>query len=505
MKRIYIIVLISMILLYGCSKQPSGENVLGSPTENPLTITGTKTITPQSASPTPEPSSTDLPDLSEQVTSTVDPELTNYSIAGVEAHNINDIQIIAQGGITWTRRNSLLWHLVEPVKGDRNWLAVESLESELIEASALGLKTILIVRGTPDWAQKVPGYNCGPVREDQLITMGDFIYDAVRRYSQPPYNIEYWELGNEPDVNVLSAKPNMQYGCWGDDSDVNFGGGYYAEMLKVVYPRIKSADPQAQVLIGGLLLDCDPVTPPEVQAGSGQYKDCKPATFLEGVLSNGGGEFFDGVAFHAYDYYLGNEGQYGNYNWHSSWDVTGPVLNAKVNYLRDLLERYGNDDKYLLNSEGALICGSTGKEPACTTESFNMTKASYLVQSYTTARALGLLANIWYDLNGWRGSGLVDNEGNPKPAFNALIFNTSIMKGADYVAEIQDYEGVVGFSFESTDSVIWLMWSSDGLNNIIKPDTPPDRLYDLFGSESSGYTEISIGYSPIYLVWDKSS
>jgi hypothetical protein len=44
-----------------------------------------------------------------------------------------------------------------------------------------------------------------------------------------------------------------------DPVTLNFGGEYYGNMLKIVYPAIKSADPQAQVLVGGLLLDCDPV------------------------------------------------------------------------------------------------------------------------------------------------------------------------------------------------------------------------------------------------------
>lgn len=503
LKRFFII-LIYFFFLIGCSQNDRVEKSIETSTIIPTHITTSSVINSSTPSPSPEPQAGEIEHVPNEVTSTATPALNEISIAGIEARNIDDIRMIAESGMTWIRRNGLLWHLVEPVQGDRNWAAVESLESELIEASKLGLTTILIVRSTPDWAQKVSGFYCGPVREDQLSSMGDFLSDAVNRYSQPPYNVKFWELGNEPDVNVFSSRPDMQYGCWGDNSDIYFGGGFYAQMLKTVYPRIKAADPEAQVLIGGLLMDCDPVNPPEVQSGSGQLKDCRPATFLEGVLNNDGGNYFDGVAFHAYDYYLGNIGEYGNPNWHSSWNSTGPVIEAKVNYLRSVLESYGYGGKYLINTEGALICGRYGNEPPCKTDSFYQTKASYLIQSYTISRALGLSANIWYSLRGWRGSGLIDNERNANLAYNALIFNTSILDKVNYLGEITDYEGIKGYVFENQNSTMWIIWSSDGLNHIIKPDIPPDLIYDYLGFELTGVVEVSIGNYPTYLIWDKS-
>ncbi len=63
------------------------------------------------------------------------------------------------------------------------------------------------------------------------------------------------------------------FGCWGDPNDKTYyGGEYYAEMLKRAYPAVKAANPQAIVLNGGLLLDCDPRYPPP-------GKDCLPADF----------------------------------------------------------------------------------------------------------------------------------------------------------------------------------------------------------------------------------
>ncbi len=105
-------------------------------------------------------------------------------------------------------------------------------------------------------------------------------------------------------------------------------------MLKVVYPQIKAANPDAQVLVGGLVQDCDPRPGASCEIVGKPPSHCK---FLEGILHNGGGPFFDGVSFHSYDYYKANGDQnclYCNPNWLSSWNTTGPVVALKAQYIR---------------------------------------------------------------------------------------------------------------------------------------------------------------------------
>ena len=129
------------------------------------------------------------------------------------------------------------------------------------------------------------------------------MHALVARYSVALYNIKYWELWNEPDIASSNFPGDNLFGCWGDPNDPYYGGGYYADMLREVYPQIKAADPQGQVLVGGLLLDCDP----RLGAGCEKVKNNnQPSKFLEGILRKNGVPFFDGVSFHAYDYYLGS-------------------------------------------------------------------------------------------------------------------------------------------------------------------------------------------------------
>jgi hypothetical protein len=68
-------------------------------------------------------------------------------------------------------------------------------------------------------------------------------------------------------------------------------------VLKQVYSAIKQANLRAQVVVGGLLLPCDPRQNPT---------NFKKSTCLEGIPMNGGEDFFDAFSFHAYDACVGS-------------------------------------------------------------------------------------------------------------------------------------------------------------------------------------------------------
>ena len=92
--------------------------------------------------------------------------------------------------------------------------------------------------------------------------------------------MKYFEIWNEPDVPVMTL--DEIYGCWGDASLPYFGGLGYGQMLKQVTPQMKAANPAIQVLMGGVVLDCDPVNPP-------LGKNCQSATYFEGILASAPG------------------------------------------------------------------------------------------------------------------------------------------------------------------------------------------------------------------------
>lgn len=391
----------------------------------------------------------------------------------------------------WVRRNAVLWSDVQPTPGTWYWSALAGLESELADASSRGLQTILIVRGTPAWAQKVPGANCGPIAQASLGAFGSFMHDLVARYSVPPYNVKYWEIWNEPDLDPSLVPGDSIYGCWGDHSDPYYGGRYYATMLQTIYPRVKAADPQAQVLVGGLLIDCDPRGP----CTAGRWDPLR-AKFLEGILVGGGAPNFDGVSFHAYDVYWGKLGQYGLSHWGSAWNTTGPVVTAKTSFVKSVLASYGVTSKILMNTEsGLLLCDSCGDDAT-----FETSKAYYVAQLYAASIAQGLKADIWYSMYGWQNSGLLGPGGTPLPAYNAFKFASSELQGIQFSRELS-YAGLKGYELDRGDARIWVLWSLDGNPHTITLPGIPYTAFHADGTPFNVGTSLTVTLEPVYLEW----
>ncbi|MFM8320002.1 MAG: hypothetical protein ACKOC5_03720 [Chloroflexota bacterium] len=420
--------------------------------------------------------------------------LPAFPLPGMELESISQqaLDLSIQAGAYWIRRNMLDWSLVEPVEGQRDWSALTGLETEMQRVAQAGGQLVLVVRGAPDWAQEKTGVWCGPIMGEKLPAFAAFLQEAVTRYSAAPYNVKYWEIGNEPDIDPKLVDPKSPYGCMGNRKNEYYGGGEYAELLKAAYPAVKAANPQAQVLVGGLLLDCDPVSPPE---GS----DCTPALYLEGALRAGAGDFFDGVSFHAYDRYL-EAYKYHNPNWHAAWNSSGPALVPKTRYLRSVLNVYGYPQKYLLNTESGLICGQTGAEPYCQDDAFILTKSYYLAHVNVAARAEGLRGNLWYSLSGWRGTGLLDSQGAPNRAYEAYKFTASMLQGVGFVREINDYPGVRVYELANSERIVWFLITADGLEHTLLLPTQPTDAYDVFGAAVPAEgTQIPIGWAPLFL------
>lgn len=423
------------------------------------------------------------------------PAPPSFPITGIELWQLKPptLELSLEAGAFWFRRNSVMWSAVEPEEGLRNWEPLADLEEEMISVNQSGSRLIMIISSTPTWAQAIPGAACGPVAQEKLLAFSQFANELVLRYSVPPYGVKYWELGNEPDIDPSLVAPDSIFGCWGDADDPYYGGGYYAEMLKQVYPQIKAADPDAQVLVGGLLLDCDPVNPPE-------GKNCQSSLFLEGILRRGGGDFFDGISFHAYDYYAG-ENQYANSNWHSSGVSTGPVLVPKTRYLKSLLAAYQLGDKYLINSEVGLMCGSTGDEPICQSRDFGLTKAYYTVESNLSAQAEGLRSNIWYTLYGWRGTALVDEQDKPLPAYDAFSFSARQLSGMAVIRAVNEISGVRGYELGRGERRLMILWSVDGQEHPFEFEKEPSAIFNVFGDASQTEKSVTITRQPLYIEW----
>jgi hypothetical protein len=425
------------------------------------------------------------------------PPQTSQVVFGIQMDSLANryLNLAANAKANWVGGIGLSWAAVETSPGLRNWSALASQEQQMRDVAGKGLIPIVNVRFTPAWAQLYAGYSCGPMQSIYFYAFGTFVHDLVARYSVPPYNVKYWEIWNEEDIDHTIVPPNSSYGCWGNSNDTYYGGGYYADMLKVVYPQIKAANPQAQVLVGGLLLDCDP------RPGAGCTivgHDAKPAMFLEGILHNGGGSYFDGVSFHAYDWYQGLGKYYTNPNWQSAWNTTGPSSIAKAQFIKNLLSTHGVSGKFLMDTESAVVCGWAG----CDTADFETVKANYVAEVHAGAIAQGLKGNLWYSMSGWNNSGLIKTDLTPLPAYTTFQFSSSELRNSIWVRDITEYTGVKGYQFNRGDRQIWVLWSSDGNSHSISLPGVPLAVYHVNGTSIPPAGSISVTHEPLYFEWN---
>jgi hypothetical protein len=333
----------------------------------------------------------------------------------------------------------------------------------MISASQAGMQVILLLEGTPNWAVK-PGFVCGAVREEYFSKFAAFAREVVKRYSAAPYHVRILEIYNEPDAATF-------LGCWGNPNDTfSYGGVYYGNFLKAIYPSIKAADANIQVLVGGLLMDCDPDNPP---AG----KDCTPGRFFEGILSSGAGNSFDGVAFHSYDYYQ-SPGSYYNPNWHSDRLSNGSAASAKSAYLRKLLADYGVAPKPIFNTEYALFCGDhNSTECSGFQDVLESTKAYYIVEFMASAMADGYKSAIWYAIMSGRNNSLLKSDYTPLPVFYAYKFANQKLANATFVQRV-NHNSFFIYEFKKLNGQkFWVVWTKNNQATVLSLTQLPAAVY----------------------------
>jgi hypothetical protein len=388
---------------------------------------------------------------------------------------------------SWLRQGGVQWSAVEPTPGAREWSAIAGVEAELRAIAAQGLSTVAVVQSTPAWAQQVAGHSCAAIKPEALDTFANFMRDLVARYSVAPFNIKYFEIWNEEDIAPSQVDPASGFGCWGDPADPYFGGGAYAEMLKRVYPAIKQANPSAQVLLGGLLLNCDAEHPPAGQA-------CTESRFFEGVLRNGGGAAFDIVSYHGYAFWSGK-----NEDWDMSpaWRPRGGAVLGKLQLIRETMARY-QVDKPVLLSEAGLLCYQSN--PQCGPRFFSA-QASYLPRVYARAWANRLLGAIWFTLEGpgWEKSGLLDENQQPRPAYTTLSFMAGLLQGASYDGP-RSSGAIEGYAFRKGATRYELYWvNNDSAARMAWP-AGSAAAYDMYGQPLpvTG-AELEVNFNPIFI------
>jgi hypothetical protein len=404
--------------------------------------------------------------------------------------NGNNLDKIQDLHAAWVRSTLFDWNQIEPVRTDPPTYAWDKVNATGLELAAEhGFKVIAIVKNTPSWAQKFPGVICGPIHPNYLDAFVQFVRAIVTRYSKSPYNVKYWEFGNEPDVDPILVPHDSIFGCWGDEQEAYYGGGYYAEMLKKVYPAVKAIDPQSQVLNGGLLLNCDPTHPLPTYA-------CLPSKFFEGILRNGGGQYLDIVSYHGYPNYT--DGLIMDER-SPKWSARGGYVVGKAQFLREVMAAYGIS-KPLFLTEGSLVCPGNETECLPPDDSFYEAQADFVVWMYVRAYAAGIISGIWFSFEelGWGYTGLVDG-GVLKPAYLSYHFMNQEIGNTVYRREVKDYPGLLGFEFYTIGKFIWVLWSPDQSNKVIDLPGKVIQVFDKYGNILTPQAGKLTVNSPVYV------
>lgn len=409
------------------------------------------------------------------------------TVFGVEVLDVRPergLDMLRSLGPAWIRRNGLLWKDVETIEG-RGYVwtrpNVVALEREMLEVRERGLELILVVRGSPRWATQPYTADCGPINSEKYGRYASFLGAAIKRYSQPPFNVRYWELGNEPDAPVGA---DSVYGCWGIPSDPYYGGRAYGEMLKAVYPAMKAANPSIQVLNGSLLLD-KPNTP--------------SSRFMDGVLLAGAANSFDVLGFHSYCMYDPTDSNGHDAMFDSCAD------DWKISFLRQLIRSYGVPSKPMLRTEAALLCSVP--HTACRQQ-----QADFIPRHFARTMRDQILGSIWFEFesDAFRNSALVEPS-DPRvarPAFVAMTQASTMFGGARYLGSLSDQPaGVEGYRFERGREEILVVWSDETRTISIPVDqgagvdcsNRDGRAIDC--DNLAGEVSLTVGPSPAYVAW----
>ena len=391
-------------------------------------------------------------------------------------------------GVTWLRLTKQLnWSEIGAVEGaDPDWSKAADVEAILIDAAQKGLKPILVIQNAPTWAQKYSGSVCGPIREEKLSAFGDFLYKVVERYSKPPYNVTYYQIWNEPDTFANTA--TTVYGCWGEYADSTNGGSFYGTMLAQVYPQIKAANPDAQLVMGSLMLNCNPLDP--------KLNCSSPEKFFDGVLQTAGGAF-DAVMFNSGTSYDAGKNpvwlEKNNWRWTNAF---GGLVDGKINYLRNAMAAYGID-RPIIHSEAYFLDR--------TTENFNVfenQKADYLVWVNANGWSQNLKAVIWYSIEGWKGSELINTGGTETLAYQALKTMSGLLQKSELISR-NDLGGYTHFIFRTIGQDIWLLvptGETHGTTYSISKPANFKRAVDIYGVEQAISGETIEFNRPFYVI-----
>ena len=399
---------------------------------------------------------------------------------------------LVDSGSTWLR-NEISWEATEPQDFQPAVYSWSAADSVVETARIGGFNLIITVIRNPEWAATSPE---GVIDRVPLSRFASFVNALVERYDGDGIDdapgsprIRHWEFYNEPDAAFIRNDHR-----WGNN------GKEYAEMLAAVYPAVKAANPNAQVLLGGIAYDWF-----EDQGGP------FVRTFLDDVLANDGGQYFDIMNFHQYPTFA--------LNWGSP---NGPGLVEKTAAVRAKLAEYGLQKPIFITESGMHSNDAIGNP--MTPELQARYTAMLLAQ--TLAADVDNLTwwmlhdpGVGYPFRNGLVTSVTANNQRPerKPSFFAYRTAVSFLAQATFVrtlttAETGNAELIAYKNSDQNGKDLYVAW----LGPVTRSDSAPLRLpgaaatvFDLYGTsrivtdsddgQADGAINVHVGAQPLYV------
>ncbi len=221
------------------------------------------------------------------------------------------LELVREMGVPWIVEY-FPWAYYEPRPGHFEW---EHPDAVIAHANRQGLTVIARLGFVPDWARPkdtIPLY----LGEESYADFGRYAAAFATRYRGEVSHIILW---NEPNLS-------QEWGYRPVDPES------YTRLLKIVYPLIKAANPEVQVLAGAL---APTLAPPGSEWGLNDL------LYLQRMYTAGAGDSFDILAIHVY-------------GW--SFDADDPPDAETVNFrraelIREVMVRNGDGHKQAIITE----------------------------------------------------------------------------------------------------------------------------------------------------------
>ncbi|MEO8286655.1 MAG: S-layer homology domain-containing protein [Chloroflexota bacterium] len=399
-------------------------------------------------------------------------------------------QMAAAGGVKWSREE-LSWANIEPnEKGSFNWTRYDQ---QLASNFNNGIQVIGMLLTTPRWASTNPGasdwYWYEPGNYNDYY---DYVRSVVNRWKN---NIHVWEIWNEPN----------HAGTWNCLNNCD-RAAHYAQLLQGAYVAVKSVDPTARVLIGGLYV---------------HDTNNEGIAFLNNVVAASGGQInFDGMSIHTYMPDRIPE----------AMDPQSVVQNYqyRLNMVNDWIDAHGgNPAEIWITEEGRSTCVVSGSCPPNMTWSED-DQASMLARMYGISAATRRVVQYDYfqledkfnnPANLYGGMSVVRDNLTTKPAYDAYRTISAQLDGATFVGpgpqmipgnnpnqpDNSDYVGF-DYKFHKGSQNIHMVWRVNGSATVSYPVLgSPVSVVDRDGGvtqvvPTNGTIQLTISARPQYVV-----